>query len=93
MVKYRPHKGSIGESMGETIEFSNIEEMFAYIADEWASWSGKNVFEIGDLSLSENLGKDERVNWKETRHVCTKRIGEEIYPTPQCIGICSIEDQ
>lgn len=93
MVKYRPHKGSLGEAMEQTTEFSSVEEMFIEIVKEWADWSGKTVFEIGDLSLGENLRKDERIDWKETRHVCTKRIGEEIYPTPQCIGICSIEDK
>ena len=92
MVKYRPHKGSLSESMGKEMEFKSIEEMFIHIVDDWGNWNGENVFEIGDLSLSEDKGKDERINWKETRYVCTKRMGEEVYNIPQCIGICSIEE-
>lgn len=92
MVKYRPHKGNLGEAIEKTIEFKSIEEMFSHIVKEWENWNGKTVFEICDLSLSEDLGKDKRTDWKETRHVCTKRIGEDIYTIPQCIGMCSIEE-
>ena len=45
-----------------------------------------------DLSISEDPRKDNRVDWKETRYVYTKRIGNEVYDTPQCIRMCSIED-
>lgn len=91
MVKYRPHKGNIGEAVENTVEFESVEEMLSCIVKDWKNWSGKTVFEIGDLSLSEDKGKDERINWKETRYICTKRIGEEVYNIPQCIGMCSIE--
>lgn len=92
MVKFRPHKGSLSEAMGKEIEFESIEEMLAYIVDDWRNWNGKDVFEIGDLSLSEDKGKDTRIYWKETRYICTKRMGEEMYDIPQCIGMCSIEE-
>lgn len=89
MIKYRPHRGDLSEAMKEEKEFNSVEEMFKYIVEDW----NKNleIFKISDLSLSEDKGKDERIDWKETRYICTKRIGEEAYNTPQCIGMCSIE--
>lgn len=62
MVKYRPRKGSLEEAIKKTVEFSSVEDMFSNIVKEWADWNGKIVFKIGDLSLSENFGKDERTN-------------------------------
>lgn len=89
MIKYRPHRGGLSEAMKEEKEFNSVEEMFKYIVEDW----NKNleIFKISDLNLSEDKGKDERIDWKEIRYICTKRIGEEVYNTPQCIGMCSIE--
>lgn len=36
--------------------------------------------------------KQIRINWKETRYVCTKRFGGDKYDTPQCIGMCCMEN-
>lgn len=87
MIKFRPHKGSLAESMSEMKIFDSEEDMFNAIV---ADWNGTISYE--DLSVTENLGKDNRIDWKETRHVCAKQIGSEVYDTPQCIGMCSIED-
>lgn len=89
MIKYRPHKGSLEEAMSESKEFCSIEEMFKHIVEDW----NKNIetFSIDDLSITDDMGKDDRINWKETRYVCTKRMGTETYDVPQCIGMCSIE--
>lgn len=89
MIKYRPHRGSLTDAMKEEMKFNSVDEMFRYIVEKW----NKNIyiFEVEDLILSEDKGKDERIDWKETRHICTKRMGENIYNTPQCIGMCSIE--
>lgn len=91
MVKYRPHRGSLSDAMKEEKQFESIEEMFKYIQEDWNN--ELEVFTISDLSLSEDKGKDERINWRETRHICVRRMGEEVYNTPQCIGMCSIESQ
>lgn len=32
---------------------------------------------------------DERTGWKDTRYVCVKRMGNEVYAVPQCIGMCA----
>lgn len=63
------------------------EDMFNEIITNW-----KGFISYEDLSTSEDYEKDNRIDWKETRYVYTKRIGNELYVIPQCIGICSIED-
>ena len=87
MIKFRPHKGCLAEAMNKMKIFDSKEDMFNTIV---INWDGFISYE--DLSISEDYGKDNRIDWKETRYVCTKRIGNETYDVPQCIGICSIED-
>ena len=75
-------------------EFQSIEEMFKYIEDEsYSSLLGMRLYKAEDLSIGESLGKDDRIDWKETRYILTKRCGMTIYITPQCIGMCSIEEE
>lgn len=87
MIKFRPHRGGLSASMSEMKTFDSKEEMFNTIVEDW---NGAISYE--DLSITKNIGKDKRIDWKETRHVCTKRIGNEAYNIPQCIGMCSLED-
>lgn len=88
MIKYRPHTGSLEKSIKETREFDTLDEMYDYIIsqlnidDEWISKE--------DLCISDSFD-DTRTDWHENRYVCLKRIGNEIFETPRCIGICSIE--
>ena len=93
-IKYRPHRGGLEESMALQKEFQSIEEMFKYIENEsYSSILGIHLYKAGDLSIGESLGKDDRIDWKETRYILTKRCGMVIYDTPQCIGMCSIEEE
>ena len=66
-----------------------IDEMYDFIISEWSQFGA--VFSKEDLCVSEDTGKDYRINWKESRYVGVKRIGTQIFEKPQCIGICSIE--
>lgn len=79
-----------GQKKQEMRSFDSIEEMFHYIVEEWKVWG--DPFSIGDLVLTYDYGKGERIDWKECRYVCTRRMGEEKFRTPQCIGMCSIEE-
>ena len=88
MIKYRPHRGLLTDAMAEMKTFDTIDEMFAFIVQDWSGCFNKE-----DLSISDNIGKDNRIDWKETRYVCTKRVCSEFYETPQCIGMCSIEGE
>ena len=90
MIKYRPHRAHLDESMELAKEFDTLDQMYDYIVTEWNAVEN-NLFDKSDLSISKESYKDDRIDWKETRYVCTRRMGEDIYDTPQCIGMCSIE--
>lgn len=87
MIKYRPHRRFLDEAMAEMKTFDTIDEMFTFVVQDWSGCLSKE-----DLSISDDIGKDRRIDWKETRYVCTKRIGSDFFDTPQCIGMCSIEE-
>lgn len=87
MIKYRPHRGLLDDAMAEMKTFNTLDEMFEYIVQDCYGYLCKE-----DLSVSEDFGKDSRIDWKETRHVCTSRFGAAVYNVPICIGMCSIED-
>ncbi len=88
MFKYRPHRGALEDAMKEAHEFITMDQMFDYIVRS----DPFHALQKEDLSITENLGKDGRINWSETRNVLTKRYGKEVYDTPQAIGWCSMED-
>lgn len=87
MIKYRPHRRLLDEAMAEMKTFDTIDEMFTFVVQDWSGCLSKE-----DLSISDNIGKDSRIDWNETRYVCTKRVGSKIFDIPQCIGMCSIEE-
>lgn len=89
MIKYRPHRGMLSESMKDEMEFDTMDQMYDYLSEYWNYWD--KIFEREDLSVTKDFGRDKRINWKELRYVCTKRFGKDRYDIPQCIGYCSIE--
>ncbi len=96
MVIYRPHKSTFQEAMEESKEFNNFEEMKKYIFESWFELYKelgfyKPPFEISDIIINEECADDYRNGWKDTRYVCVKRMGNEIYPIPQCIGFCATD--
>lgn len=91
MIKYRPVKSTLDEAMEEEKSFDTPEAMFDYIVKDWQEF-GNDLFTKEDLSIEEKPGKDHRIYWKECREVYVKRIGQDVYKTPQCIGYCSFED-
>ena len=89
MIKYRPQRGSLAESISESKEFNTLDEMYDYIISEW-----NNIGELiskEDIYISENFSKDNRTDWIENRYVCLNRLGTLRFETPSCIGMCSIE--
>ena len=92
VIKYRPHHGSLDESMSEQKIFSTVDEMFDHIVSEWTKDFNKELFTKDDIIISSNGIRDRRTDWKLTRYVCVKRLGDKLYTdTPQCIGMCSFE--
>lgn len=85
MIKYRPHRGGLTESMNACRTYESIAEMLKAIAHE-----NYGSFNTSDISISESMGEDSRIGWKSWRYVCTRRYGERFYAIPQCIGICDL---
>lgn len=84
MIIYRPHKGSLFDSMKERKEFRTEYEMMQYIVAQW-----KGQLSITDIVIKKESTNDERIGWKDSAYVCAKRLGAEKYDVPQCIGICA----
>lgn len=86
-IKYRPHRGSLKDSFKEMRTFDTVDAMLDYIVSNSDMFFAKE-----NLSISENYGRDPRIDWKENRHIRTSKYGDMLYQEPQCIGMCSFED-
>ena len=89
MYIYRPHRGLLADAMKESKEFNTKEEMFNYIVETQGNFLGQRCFGVEDLIIKDNPVVDHRIGWLDTRYVCTKRWGDEVYAVPQCIGMCA----
>lgn len=85
MIRYRPQKGTLEEALQKERKFTTVNAMLSFVKENTAR-SFHDFVETGDITVSENFGKDERTDWKETRYVYVKYRGEK-YP----VGMCSIE--
>ena len=80
--KYRPHRGTLKESMKKCREFDSLEDVFEYVASEW----GIQKFDISIKYVCD----DNRIGWYPTYYVGTDTFdGKTYYETPQCIGMCT----
>ena len=66
----------------------SIDKMLDYIYTEPKNRYGE-LFSRDDIIINEPIGDDDRIGWKNVRHICVKRYGNEVYDIPQCIGMCS----
>lgn len=85
MIKFRFHRGNLIRSMETYREYADIGKMLIDIAKD-----SNGLFKASDVVISESYGEDERIGWNSWRYVCTTRIGNEKYDTPQCIGMCDL---
>jgi hypothetical protein len=90
-IIYRPHGGgSVFDSLEKAKEFNTIQEMKEYVVEQW-----DNLFSDKDVVITNEFVEDGRIDWKDVRHVCIKRLGKDNYiskyGTPQCIGYCATE--
>jgi len=94
MIIYRPHRGGLADALAQAKEFQNEEEMKAYIYEDWKKLymelGFKSApFEIKDIVIDGEALDDTHCGWHDTKYVCVKRMGEDIYDCPQCIVMCS----
>ena len=93
MIIYRPHRGSLSDAMAESCVFANEDEMKRWIVDDSAKAFGKPLFSVNDIVIDTETIADPRNGWNDTRYVCVKRYGSEVYPVPQCIGMWATDFQ
>ena len=80
--KYRPHRGTLEESMKECREFNSLADVFEYAASE----CGIKRF---DLTIK-YVCDDDRIGWCPTYYICTDTFDGKTYnETPQCIRMCT----
>lgn len=89
MYIYRPHRGNLYEAMKECKEFNTKEEMIDFISAESSYLTGKPLYDPKDIIIGLSLINDCRIGWKDCRGVFVKRMGNEHFPIPQCIGWCA----
>lgn len=88
MIIYRPHTSTLGESLEYAKEFNSEEEMKEYIFNEWKPYG--MPFNVEDIVIDHDVQKDDpRCGWHDTMYVCVKRMGNKVFDTPQCIGMCA----
>jgi hypothetical protein len=69
MIKYRPHRGGLQESMAEMQEFGTVDEMKQHVADDVKTIPGGESVTADDVSWSEDYGEDPRIGWEHWRYV------------------------
>lgn len=96
MIIFRPHRGSLADSLEEAREFDTVGEMKKYIVDDWKKHFDliglkSEPFGLDDIVIDEESVDDDRCGWHDCRYVCIKRLGKEIYDIPQCVGMCATD--
>lgn len=91
MIIYRPHRGSLKDAMAEARIFQSVEEMKAWIVENSKQAFGVPLFSVDDIVIDQESIVDSRNGWNDTRYVCVKQYGGEVYPIPQCIGMCATD--
>lgn len=96
MIIFRPHRGTLGDSLAEAKEFNSVDEMKQYILDDWQEHFNiigliTEQFSLDDIVIDGESVDDDRCGWHDCRYVCIKRLGKEIYDSPQCVGTCATD--
>lgn len=85
MIIFRPHRGSLDESMKEAAIYDDLDLMIESIVKDSKYLTGKPLFSAADVSI----GPDDRTGWMDCRHVLISRFAEAVYNPPQAIGVCA----
>lgn len=90
-IIYRPHRGSFKDAMAEARIFQNEDEMKSWIVSNSAEVFGMPMLDVSDIVIKDESLDDSRNGWHDTKYVCVKRYGSEVFSTPQCIGMCATD--
>jgi hypothetical protein len=74
-IKFRPHRGSLFESMETVCEVSSLAELVKVIRDSREGWPDQNEVTMDNIKL-ESYGFDSRINWDTyIVSICNKVVG------------------
>jgi hypothetical protein len=78
-VLYRPHRGSLDESMALVREFNNTEDMILAVRGDWDKYLDGQV----ECTIDPNSINDDRIGWHNTHYVLIDGM---------CVGMCNLEE-
>lgn len=101
-ILYRDHRGALDEAMKTIREYRTVNELKAGLAAAYnklhrdLGYRG-DAFSAEDVSISDDLGPDDRIAWPNTHYVCIRRMGDDDFVarfgSPQAIGFCAFLDE
>ena len=97
-ILYRDHRGTLDEAMKTMREYRTVDELKTGLAAAYnklhhdLGYRG-DAFSVEDVSISDDLGPDDRIAWPKTHSVCIRRMGDDDFVarfgSPQAIGFCA----
>lgn len=101
-ILYRDHRGALDEAMKTMREYRTVDELKAGLAAAYnklhrdLGYRG-DAFSAEDVSISDDLGPDDRIAWPNTHYVCIRRMGDDDFVakfgSPQAIGFCAFLEE
>ena len=98
-ILYRDHRGALDEAMKTMREYRTVDGLKAGLSAAYnklhhdLGYRG-DAFAAEDVSISDDLGPDDRIAWPNTHYVCIRRMGDDDFVarfgSPQAIGFCAI---
>lgn len=97
-ILYRDHRGTLDEAMKTMREYRTVDELKAGLAAAYNKLHHElgyrgDAFAAEDVSISDDLGPDDRIGWPNTHYVCIRRMGDDDFVarfgSPQAIGFCA----
>ena len=71
VIRYRPHRGSLADSMALTVDIpATREALVACIREELGPWPTISHFDEQHLHITPYYGDDDRIGWKDV-HIVT----------------------
>lgn len=72
MIRYRPHRGSLDDSLAATIQIKDHDDLVKHLKEIWSRWPTSDGFEPEEVTVEKyGDGIDERCGW-DTYIVCIK---------------------
>ena len=92
MIRYRPNIQNIKYSLRDEQVFDSVEDMLQYVFENWSrivSYMGaRNPFRMDEIIISELGQANTLTGWKDEHMILVKRMKDNIFPLPICIGYC-----